>query len=105
VDRLDRLQRDVHGAVHGRSCLGQNAGYAERLVVVIGKAPAHAMAHDDGIADLVVQRLGHIGTDHCIEQVVERPALGKGFRSSERRGSHSFSRGIAAGSAAIGLWT
>ena len=75
VDRLDRLQADVHRAVDRRAGLLQDAGDAERLVVVLDERDrAEPVRDDDLVADLVAERLRDVGADHRVEQVGERLA-------------------------------
>ena len=58
VDRLDGLEADVHGAVDRRAGLGEDAGDAERLVVMLDERHrAEPVRDDDLVADLVAERL------------------------------------------------
>ncbi len=69
----------MHGAVDGRSGLGEDAGDAERLVGVLDERNiADPVRDDDLVADLIAERLGHVGADHGVEQILERRACGEG---------------------------
>ena len=62
----------MNRAVDRRAGLGQNAGDAERLVVVLDERHrAEPVRDDDLVADLVAERAGHVGADHGVEEVVE----------------------------------
>ncbi|MCY1434352.1 hypothetical protein D9M71_504110 [compost metagenome] len=71
-------------AVHRRAGAFEDADHGERLVVMPYQADgADAVGQHDALAEPVVQRLGHFGAEHHVEQVpAERAALGEAQRLS-----------------------
>src|SRR5262249_33832400 len=75
VDRLDGLERDVHGAVNGGAGALEHARDPERLVTVLDERDgAETMRDNDTVADAVAKRGRHLGPDNAIEEVIERAA-------------------------------
>ncbi len=57
---------------------GEDADHREGVVAMLGQADGgDTMGQHDPVAQLIVQRLGHLGAQHHLEDVVEGATLGQ----------------------------